>query len=207
MGRDNRKVCWSDEVTFEVGEDSTTFWVMRGAGREEEYVDKNLRPTFKSGRTSVGAWSCFCGDEMGPLYILPEGETMTAKRYKWVLQKLFIPFYEQMVRKYGKDVVMQEDNAPWHTAKTIKKYLSNKKVRRMIWPPQSPDLNPIENLWKYIKDMISKEKHKVRTTAEMRQALQRIWPQIDREFLLKLCDSVPRRWEACLKNKGGATKY
>jgi hypothetical protein len=68
MGRDNRKVCWSDEVTFEVGEDLETFWVTRGPGREEEYASKNLRPTFKSGRTTVGVWSCYCGDEMGPLY-------------------------------------------------------------------------------------------------------------------------------------------
>ena len=52
--RDNRRVCWSDEVTFKVGEDLCTFWVIRGLRREEEYVDKNLRPTFKSGRTIVG---------------------------------------------------------------------------------------------------------------------------------------------------------
>ena len=37
----------------------------------------------------------------------------------------------------------------------------------------------------------------------MRQALREVWPQIDGNFLLKLCDSVPRRQEACLKNKGG----
>jgi hypothetical protein len=35
MGRNNRKVCWSDEVTFELGEDLTTFWITRGSGREE----------------------------------------------------------------------------------------------------------------------------------------------------------------------------
>jgi hypothetical protein len=70
MKRDNRKVCWSDEVTFEVREDLRTFFVTRGAKREEEYATKNLRPTFKSERTIVGVWSCFCGDEMGPLYML-----------------------------------------------------------------------------------------------------------------------------------------
>ena len=102
---------------------------------------------------------------------------------------------------------MQEDNAPWHTAKIITKYLANKKVKRINWPPQSPDLNPIENLWKYIKDIISKRRHKVKNATDMRQALREVWPQIDGNFLLKLCDSVPRRWEACLKNKGGATKY
>lgn len=102
---------------------------------------------------------------------------------------------------------MQEDNAPWHTAKIVTNYLKNKKVARMVWPPQSPDLNPIENLWKVIKDMISKRKHKVRNTKDMRLALKEVWPQIEPKFLLKLCDSVPRRWDACLKNKGGATKY
>jgi hypothetical protein len=85
MKRDNRKVYWSDEVTFEIGEDTRTFWVIRSTGREEEYADWNLRPSFKSGRTTVGIWSYFCGDDMGPLYILPEGEHITAKRYKWVL--------------------------------------------------------------------------------------------------------------------------
>jgi hypothetical protein len=77
--RDNWKVCWSDEVTFEVREDLNTFWVIRALGREEEYADKNLQPTFKSGRTIVGVWSCFCRDEMGPLYMLLEGKTMIAK--------------------------------------------------------------------------------------------------------------------------------
>ena len=72
----------------------------------------------------------------------------------------------------------------------------------MNWPPQLPDLNPIKNLWKYIKDIISKRRHKVKNVTDMRQALREVWPQIDGNFLLKLCDSVPRRWEACLKNKG-----
>jgi transposase len=205
--RDNRKVYWSDEVTFEIGEDIRGFFVTRGAGREEEYADENLRPMFKSGRTSVGVWSCFCGDEMGPLYMLPEGERMTAKRYKYVLQYLFIPFYEEMRAKYGDEVVIQEDNAPWYRAKVVTKYLVNKGIKRMSWPPQSPDLNPIENLWKYIKDLIAGQRHRIKNTKEMRQALLVVWPQIEGEFLLQLCDSVSRRWTACLKNKGGLTKY
>jgi hypothetical protein len=112
MERDNRKVYWSNEVTFKVGEDLRTFFVIRGAGREEEYATKNLQPTFKSGRTTISVWSCFCGDEMGPLYMLPQGENITVKRYKYVLQRLFIPFYKKIRAKYGEEVVMQEDNAP-----------------------------------------------------------------------------------------------
>jgi len=58
--------------------------------------------------------------------MLLEGENITAKQYKWVLQRLFIPFYERIRRKYRDKVVMQGDNAPWHTAKIITKYLENK---------------------------------------------------------------------------------
>jgi sulfate adenylyltransferase subunit 1 (EFTu-like GTPase family) len=72
---------------------------------------------------------------MVPLYMLLERENITAKRYKYVLQQLFIPFYKRMRAKYGDEVVMQEDNAPWHTTKIITKYLENRKVRQMKWPP------------------------------------------------------------------------
>ena len=51
-----------------------------------------------------------------------------------------------MVKKYRSDVVMQKDNTPWHTAMIIRKYLANKGIKRIKWPPQSLDLNPIENL-------------------------------------------------------------
>ena len=76
-------MCWSDEATFYVRESNNIFYVTRRPN--EEWLGKNLKPTFKSGRTAVGVWTCFCGDEMGPLYILPEGEHMIAKQYKYVL--------------------------------------------------------------------------------------------------------------------------
>jgi hypothetical protein len=44
--------------------------------------------------------------------MLLEGENITAKQYKYVLQQLFVPFYERMRAKYSDEVVMQEDNAP-----------------------------------------------------------------------------------------------
>ena len=139
--------------------------------------------------------------------MLLEGENIIAKQYKYILQQLFILFYKRIRAKYSNKVVMQEDNVLQHTAKIITKYLANKKVRQMNQPPQSPNLNLIKNLWKYIKDIISKHRHKIRNTKDIRLALQIAWPQIDEDFLLTLCDSVPRRQEACLKNKGGATKY
>ena len=56
-------------------------------------MEKNLNPSFKSGRTVVGVWSCFCRDEMGPLVIIEKGGTMTAKQYLETVKKHFLPFY------------------------------------------------------------------------------------------------------------------
>lgn len=203
--RDWHKVCWSDEVIFEVGADGSVFYVTHGAG--EEYLDKNLKPSFKSGRTSVGVWSCYYGDKMGPLVILEKGERMTAARYKATLEEYFIPLYEEMVEKYGPDVVMQEDNAPRHKAKLVRNFLRKKKVKYIHWPAQSPDLSPIENFWKQIKIAISKRRHQIKNIGMMERALEEVWLTIEPRRLQVLNNSMPKRLAQCIKNKGGVTKY
>ena len=205
--RDWNKVCWSDEVSFEIGHDGRVIYVTRGSRIEEAFLDKNLKPSFKSGRTSVGVWSCFCGNEMGPLVFIEKGGTMTAKEYMKTLKDHFIPFYRRMRRKYGPEVVMQEDNAPWHKANIVRDFLRSKRVKFCQWPPQSPDLSPIENLWNRIKNIIAGRRHRVKNVSMMEVALQEIWPEIEGERLDKLNESMPRRLDACIKNKGSSTKY
>jgi hypothetical protein len=74
-----------------VGEDNNVFYVICKAN--EEFKEKNLRLTFKSGRTKVRVWSCFYKDKIGPLVFILKGGIMIATRYIKVLKKHFIPFY------------------------------------------------------------------------------------------------------------------
>jgi hypothetical protein len=80
-------------------------------------------------------------------------------------------------------------------------------VNRLCWPAQSPDLSPIENLWKQIKSIVGKKRHKIRNIQQMETALSEVWPTILKKTLLKLNCSMPARLNACIKNKGGSTKY
>ena len=56
-----------------------------------------------------------------------------------------------------------QDNAPCHTANSVKTFLSEEDVTVMEWPGQSPDMNPIENVWKLLN---GRAKEKIQETSK-----------------------------------------
>ncbi|GFW61058.1 transposable element Tc1 transposase [Trichonephila clavipes] len=106
--------------------------------------------------------------------------------------------------KHGGGSVMQ-DNDSRHTARNVKMWCLFHCKQQLHSPPQSPDINVIENLWATLE--IAVQKHQIRNKAHLKQVLQEEWDKISPDTTKKLVESVPRRLEDIIKAKGHATRY
>ena len=73
------------------------------------------------------------------------------------------------------DVVFQHDNDPKHTSKATTGYLMNQKLEILPWSAQSPDLNPIERLWHYLKVKIGSYENRP-------TSIHSLWNYVDEEW-------------------------
>lgn len=150
---------------------------------------------------SVMVWGCFSAHGLGDLYFLPKGETMNAKKYLNVLDESLINF--MIIHQC---TIFQHDSAPCHTAKSVKQWLGSKNIQLLDWPGNSPDLNPIENLWMLIKKRVSAKN--CSSLDGLKNAIRHVWcTEITSGLCENLAKSMPKRISAVLKNKGYPTKY
>lgn len=73
------------------------------------------------------------------------------------------------------------------------------------WPAQSPDLNPIENLWHEVEKVIRDQKPN--NLQDLWVVAEQAWKAISSDKCAKLVDSMPSRCKAVIANNGFATKY
>jgi transposase len=99
------------------------------------------------------------------------------------------------------------DNAPCHAAQSVKAFLAENDVKSLNWPASSPDLNPIGNLWAWIKKKHESDFPFPSTKQQLIANIMQIWDQVSFDMVQNLCSSFPRRLEECIRRNGKPTKY
>ena len=172
-----------------------------------------MAPTVKHGGGNIMIWGCFHKSGVGVLKRI-EGH-LDADGYKQILIHQAMPELKRLMTMEPTQVacIFQQDNAAVHRAVTVTNYLDSKqskmdgKLQVMDWPSQSPDLNPIENLWGYLKRQLRNRPRKPSSLDQLYDFIVQEWNAIPSRVLENMIESLPRRIEMVIKNRGGSTKY
>ena len=192
-------IIWSDETT--VRQKPLAKQELIHVHKSVEKENLPINGQIHSGGFSVMFWGCFSKVALGPLVAL-EG-SMDARKYVQLLEDVLLPELEAA----GRPMVFMQDNAPCHTAKLVADFFERKRVTVLKWPPQSPDLNPIENLWAIVKSRRKKKFGTPSSKAELVSQVFKIWEEIDQNLVSVLADSANRRLKECIRLKGAISKY
>jgi transposase len=126
---------------------------------------------------------------------------MDAKFYVEILQNN-IP---QINRLMGGRWRLQQDNEPKHTSRLAKAFLQENAPEVMDWPSNSPDLNPIENLWCIVKRNV--EKRLPKNCDDLAQFMVEEWDSISDTVLTNLVNSMKERCNLVIDKKGERIPY
>ena len=101
--------------------------------------------------------------------------------------------------------ILQEDNDPKHMSGKAQKWRTENHIKRISWPSQSPDLNPMENVWAVLKANIGN--YKPSSTNELIRIIKKEWKKLDKIFTENLVASMKNRLSDVKINKGDYILY
>lgn len=146
-------------------------------------------------------WSCITYEGVGWFVDIGD-ETMKKEDYLKILKTDLINTLKSYKLRED-DIEFMQDNDPKHTAGIVKTWLASRKFSVMTWPANSPDLNPIENMWHLLKTRLCKNyKSPAKNMDELFDRAADVWYSISKEECQKYIDTMPKRVEAVIKNKG-----
>lgn len=205
-----RRILWSDECSVERGKGGQLIWTWHSLTEQLREHDVREIRTGKSIKKMF--WGAFKFDKQSPLVPLTsDGSSAGGGITATVIKQLYM---EQLPELLSNGDIFMQDNAPVHRAHIIRDLLQELGLDIMEWPPYSPDLNPIENIWAIMKTIIINDHPELQnapdndqTLCALIQAAKEAWGSIEERVLKNLSNTMPNRVRAVIEADGWYTKY
>lgn len=194
------RVLFADEKMFWGEGHSGRQYVRRpdGTADDEQYW-VNLKPH----PVSVPAWACFSAK--GPGYMAMYEGSADARRMASFYRDYLVPTAKEHLGIGQSTRWLLHDNDARHKAPATLKVLHDNAIEVLDFPPYSPDLNPIENLW---TDVTKRMRGKpAASKAQLEELLQQTWGETDPSVCEKLARSMPKRLAECIERHGAYTGH
>ncbi len=133
--------------------------VLESGGRVEKLI----------AQVALMIWGAMSFAGVDPLCFLKTN--VTSPIYQYILEHFMLPSADQLFK--DADFIFQQDFVPAHTAKSTKSWLNNHGVSVLDWPENSPDLNPIENIWRIVKRKMRNTRPK--NVDELKATVKETW--------------------------------
>lgn len=195
-------VIFSDESAFEIFQTKKKQWVWRKPG--ERYQEDFISPRKKFGGGKIHLWGCFTSQGIGFLCHLPEG--LDSETYLTILEEELLHTSEYYFGK-RENFTLVQDGASCHTARQVRGWFKQHRIEVLPFPANSPDLNPIENLWAELKKRVAEKHPHIANKEQLWEAIEEEYETIPTEYCKHLAESMPARLQAVIDAKGGPTKY
>ena len=131
-------------------------------------------------------WGAFTGFDKSPLVTIPSDKRSSCDFVTIVYEGVLSGFY--FLHDDPEQLILMEDGAPVYRSSLPLQWKRAHGIEKLFWPANSPDLNPIENVWMVVKHLL---KH--HSLLEMIEKIQSIWDTISIEWLCTLISTMPYR--------------
>lgn len=192
-------VVFSDESRFCLGTHDGRQRVRRRRGERRQMQFAHERDVHRT--VGVMVWGAISYGSRSPL-VFVRGN-LNAQRYvDEVMTPYLLPYIQTL-----ENPIFQQDNARPHIARTSMDFFQRTQINILPWPPRSPDLSPIEHVWDIMGRRLKTLVNPPQTIEDLRHEIQLAWDAITQDEIDHLLDSMPRRVQDCVNNRGGPTHY
>ena len=197
-------VLWTDEKLFTI-QAVHNHQNDRIYAANKQDIPLNDRLMFQRQKpASVMVWAGVTSTgEKTPLFFIEEGVKVNQHVYLELLKEKLVPWVNATFEEGG--ITLQQDGATSHTANLVQEWCKRNMAGfwpKELWPPSSPDLNPMDlAIWSILESKACSSNHP--SVEILKHELKTCWDEISEETIRASCSQVPDRLRRVVKAKGG----